>query len=552
MTACQGTPTVTAARLRAELTDGGEIAVIDIGEGDEYAGGHISVAVPVPDSELELRIGALVPRRGVRLVVTDADGGPAARSAAARLEALGYGDVRILGGGVRGYAAAGYELITGVNSLSKALGEFVERRQHTPRITVEQLRRKQTAGEDLIVLDTRPLPEYRHIAIPGGRPAPGAELLYRVFDQIPSPTTQIVVNCAGRTRAIIGAQALINAGVPNPVVSLENGTSAWMFAGFEPVRGAANLIAEPSPPALERATRAAAGIRRRFEIGVLDRPQLERLVERSAERTVYLLDVRTPDEFTAAHLPGARSAPGGQLVQATDHYLGTRNARVVLADSPDLVRSSVTASWLRQLGLDEVTVLPVTAAELTESGPGPLADPAAGRAVVTITAAALAGRRAAGEPITVIDLRPAAASFETRPHLVGSLVARRSTLLRDPSPLRSALTRGPVVLVDDDGRLARLTAAELAAAGFGPVLALDGGVRAWVEAGHETTTGTDQVPLTTADALAPKPGLEALKTAFADYVAWGDTITAQLERDGLVQFREFPVVEPAAAPAAAG
>jgi hypothetical protein len=31
------------------------------------------------------------------------------------------------------------------------------------------------------------------------------------------------VNCAGRTRSIIGTQSLINAGVPNPVTALRNG-----------------------------------------------------------------------------------------------------------------------------------------------------------------------------------------------------------------------------------------------------------------------------------------------------------------------------------------
>ena len=115
---------------------------------------------------------------------------------------------------------------------------MVERRDHTPRITASQLRDRFAAGEDLVVLDTRPLEEFNHIALPEGIAAPGAELLFRVFDAAPDPATPIVVNCAGRTRAIIGAQALINAGVPNPVVSLENGTAAWLLAELTPARGA--------------------------------------------------------------------------------------------------------------------------------------------------------------------------------------------------------------------------------------------------------------------------------------------------------------------------
>ncbi|WP_261554669.1 rhodanese-like domain-containing protein [Frankia tisae] len=538
MTITETTQLISVAELRAALLDGGEIAVADIREGDDYAAGHISVAVPIPDSELELAITTRVPRRGVRLVVADQDGGATAESAATRLASLGYNDVRILQGGVPAWAAAGNELITGLNSLSKALGEFVERGQHTPRITVEQLKAKLDNGEDVVVLDTRPLPEYRHIAIPSGHPAPGAELLYRVFDHIQSPTTQVVVNCAGRTRAIIGAQALINAGVTNPVVSLENGTSAWLFAGYEPVRGAEDLIDAPSPEGLSRATDAAVRIRTRFGVGHLDGAALDRF-HADDERTTYVLDVRTPEEFVAGHLPGAVSAPGGQLVQATDLYVGTRNARIVLADSPDLVRSSITASWLRQLGLDEVSVYAGAPDELTETGTGPVADPVAGLAAATISVDDLAADLATGKEVTVIDLQPAPAYFETPHYLPGSVAARRSTLLRDPTLLANAQRRGAVVLTSSDGRLARLAAAELTDVTGSPVLALAGGIDAWVAAGHPTATGTEVTPLTLADALPPVPDLEARRQAFSQYVSWGDRITDQLERDGLVQFREF-------------
>jgi rhodanese-related sulfurtransferase len=108
------------------------------------------------------------------------------------------------------------------------------------------------SGADVVVLDTRPLEEFNHISIPGGIAAPGAELLYRVFDAVPSPITRVVVNCAGRTRAIIGAQAMLNAGVPNPVVSLENGTAAWLLTGLEPTRGAKTQATHPPPRAWPR------------------------------------------------------------------------------------------------------------------------------------------------------------------------------------------------------------------------------------------------------------------------------------------------------------
>ena len=53
-------------------------------------------------------------------------------------------------------------------------------------------------------------------------------------------------------------------------------------------------------------------------------------------------------------LLGALSAPGGQLVQATDQYVGTLGARVVLVDDAE-VRAVMTASWLRQMGWKDVS-----------------------------------------------------------------------------------------------------------------------------------------------------------------------------------------------------
>src|SRR5207245_8921614 len=59
---------------------------------------------------------------------------------------------------------------------------------------------------------------------------PGAELVLRAREAAPDPATTIIVNCAGRTRSIIGTQSLINAGVANKVVALRNGTIGWTLA----------------------------------------------------------------------------------------------------------------------------------------------------------------------------------------------------------------------------------------------------------------------------------------------------------------------------------
>src|SRR5204863_7041947 len=87
-----------------------------------------------------------------------------------------------------------------------------------------------------------------------------------------------------------------------------------------------------------------------------DDTMLARFLDQADERTLYVFDVRSPEEYAAGHLAAARSAPGGQLVQATDVYMATRNARIVLVDD-DGVRAVMTGSRLAQMGWHEVYVL---------------------------------------------------------------------------------------------------------------------------------------------------------------------------------------------------
>ena len=212
------------------------------------------------------------------------------------------------------------------------------------------------SGTDMVVVDSRPFDEFQRVSIPTATNVPGAELVLRIHDIAPSPDTLVVVNCAGRTRSIIGAQSLINAGVPNKVVALRNGTMGWSLAGFTP--------RQRQDQALRRR------LRRRPRLGqVRGRARgeaLRRHAHRRATalesfradvtRTLYLFDVRDPTEYAAGHVAGAISAPGGQLVQATDQYVGTLGARIVLVDDQE-VRAVMTASWLRQMGWRDVFVL---------------------------------------------------------------------------------------------------------------------------------------------------------------------------------------------------
>lgn len=524
---------ITPQELRTEALDGGEIAVVDARTGDRYIQGHISVSVELPYGEIETQADSLLPRRSARVVVTDDDGGNLAFAAARRLLSLGYTDVRVLEGGLEGWQRAGNVLITGQYALSKALGEFIERRYHTPRISAQDLHARIEAGEELVILDTRPLDEFHHISIPGGIAAPGAELLYRIFDKVPSPDTPVVINCAGRTRAIIGAQALRNAGFPNPVVSLENGTSAWLLEGFEPARGASTEAARPTPEGVARASEAASTLVDRFGIRTLTQAELDTFRAAQNEQTLYLFDVRTADEYAQGHLPGARSAPGGQLVQTTDRFVGVRQGRIVLIDDPDLVRSRITASWLIQLGHEHVYVYPATREELTETGQGDIRVLGDADAAKTIEPSELDALLTADEAV-VIDLDPPPPYFRERHFIPGSHVARRATLARNLSRIPG---NGHIVLTSGDGAIARLAAAELVD-NERPVVALAGGTQAWIAAGLPVKTGLDQPAIDPAEALPPLPTLEERRVSLAAYVSWGDHITDELQKDGLVNFKE--------------
>src|SRR5207244_10092114 len=133
-----------------------------------------------------------------------------------------------------------------------------------------ELKRRLDAGEEVLIVDSRPIGEFRNMSIPSAFDCPGAELVYRVPDRLRSPESLVVVNCAGRTRSIIGAQSLRNAGLANPVMALENGTMGWELAGLPLARGRDDALPQPSPAGLAKARALADGVAARFAIARID------------------------------------------------------------------------------------------------------------------------------------------------------------------------------------------------------------------------------------------------------------------------------------------
>jgi cystathionine beta-lyase len=473
------TQNIDAGTLRRWLMDGAEIALFDVREHGQFGEGHIFHAVSLPYSRLELDVVRLAPRRSVRTVLVDDDGCVAAR-AAARLRDCGYGDVHVLAGGNAAWEAAGNALFAGLNVVSKAFGELVEHGYGTPNISALELAEMMEQGRDVVVLDGRPFAEYQKMTIPRAICCPNGELGLRVRDLVRDEKTPIVVNCAGRTRSIIGAQTLINLGLKNPVYALRNGTMGWTLDRMQLENGSgrrhslttdALRVAE----ARERAQALAA----RTGVGRVDAGMLQRWLG-EAERTTFVCDVRTAEEFELGSVEGAQHAPGGQLVQATDQYVGVRNARIVLVDS-DGVRAPIIGSWLRQMGQDAVILDGADLSHPTACTPAALTD-----ALPGITAAELAAELQQGG-VAVIDIGH---SMRFRAaHVPGSTWSIRPRLTED------AVDEGRrIVLIGEDEPAAHLAGRELTDAQRSRARVLAGGFAAWRAAELPVAASPDEPP----------------------------------------------------------
>ena len=365
-------PAVTPSQVRQALLSREEIALLDIRHEAAFATGHPLFAANMAADRIALEAEMRLPRKDVPIVVYDAGEGLVSQ-AANRFEALGYTDVRQLDGGLRGWRDAGYELFQDVNSYAKAFGELVESRRHTPSLPAEEVAALIASKADVAILDVRRFDEYSTMNIPGSVSVPGAELVLRAGRAAPDPATTIIVNCAGRTRSIIGAQSLINAGVANKVVALRNGTIGWTLAqqnlehGADR-RGEVGLFEGAKANARDVAYRA--GVR---HVG----PDDVMALAAQKNRTLYRFDVRDTGEYAAGHLKGFRHYPGGQLVQEIDMAAPVRGARILLTDNMN-VRADMTASWLAQMAW-EVYVLEGGYDGALEAGPPkilPKPDPA--------------------------------------------------------------------------------------------------------------------------------------------------------------------------------
>lgn len=526
---------INATTLKEWLHDGKEIALLDVREHGQYGEEHLFYVVNVPYSKLEVEASRLVPRKNVRMVLIGDATGDLSQKAFLRLNALGYEQIHTLEGGMPAWRQAGYEVFAGVNLPSKAFGELAEHAFNTPRITAAELNQKIINKENIIVLDGRPYPEYKKMSIPTAVCCPNGELPLRIDELAPNPDTTIVINCAGRTRSIIGAQTLINLGIPNKVLALENGTQGWYLADFKLNHGETKKYPEQIDQTNLHARKERANkLAKEHHVNFVNAQTVDNWL-RDSNRTTFLCDVRTPEEYASGTVTGAQHTPGGQLVQATDQYVGIRGARLVLIDNEG-VRAPAMASWLAMLGwevavwenaLGEHAKTRPATAQAQQSAPTEISSKQSGLRMVQANQIA----ELINNGVKLIDLRPSMKYRES--HIKSSIWSIRPLLEK----LNAQINGKPVLILAEDPETAKLAAKDLEEMNIKEIyLNLDTPTE-WAQA---------KLPLeTTQDVPANSECIDYLffvhdrhdgnKAAARQYLAWEMNLLAQIdeqERNG--------------------
>ena len=549
------TTTISPQTLDGLLKGGSPFALIDVRETGEYNNAHIPGASLIPRRDLESQMADAVSHTATPVVLCD-DDARRATLAAATLEGLGYTDVSVLDGGINQWVTQEYPTEWGVNVPSKDFGEKVEVVHHVPEIDAVELNERIESGEEIVILDTRTPEEYQRLCIPGGRSVPGAELALRITDITKdlSDDATVVINCAGRTRSIIGTRVLQRMGMPN-VVGLKNGTAGWSLAGYSLEAGADRLeLPDLSEEGISAAEAYADRLAEEDGVQYLDADGLQALMARRSEETVYLVDVRTAQEYAAGHIPGFRWFPGGQAVQRSDEVAVVKNCPIVFC-CDGRARAAITASWYRQMGHEHVYAVHGGTGEWERAGNSleeghslthplgmdearskvrmlaPSDVPAASDASITLVgtsggpAAYVRGADESPATDAVIIFVGTSQQF-AEAHVPGARWVPRGWLeaqIGDVAPDKAA----PVVVTCVDGVTSTFAGATLADEGYADVAVLEGGMQAWQSDGREIEKGLSGVMSTPADVVPA--GTDRGFADMMNYLRWEEELGRKYE-----------------------
>jgi rhodanese-related sulfurtransferase len=504
----------------AELTaSNGLFALFDVRERGEFNQCQIAGATSLARSQIEFRIAQLAANRNVPIILYD-DGDARAPLAAATLLRLGYEQVAVLAGGLRAWQAEGRPTVSGVNVPSKAFGEKVHHDRSIPDLTPEELKALQDRAAKVVILDVRTPEEYGRFCIPGGINVPGGDLIHWVAELQQNTDASVIINCAGRTRSIIGTASLRRLGLTK-VRALKNGTMGWVLAGMDLEKQPFRTEASAPEASRAHALALARQIALDEKIPAISAQDLSSA--NLIDDLTYFIDVRSEDEYVSGHIPGSINVPGGQAVQRADDFVAVRNARVVFI-SGQSARAVMAAYWYRQMGFPNVFVLRDGLRGWTASGRmietgilpiEPLGVESAKRTARWVDAKQLDQKIRAASTL-VLDVGTSL-DFEAD-HVLGAQWISRGWLDLELPELFPDRTQS-IVLTCPDGQHSLLAAQTLGDLGYIDVSVLSGGVRAWEAAGLPTKKGIDACLMAPNDVVL-SPSIRGTREDMQRYLDW--------------------------------
>ena len=500
-------------------------AVFDVRERGEYNECQIPGTTSLPRSQIEFRLGQLVPNFAVPIVLYD-NAGERASLAAETLAELGYRNISILRGGLAAWRGEGRPTASGVNVPSKAFGEKVHHDRNVPEISADELLRMQKEQKELRILDVRTPEEYGRFCIPGGINIPGGDLILWA-DELKQSSAPVIVNCAGRTRSIVGTATLRRLGLTN-VRALKNGTMGWVLSGFELEKNPARPTPQAPEQSRVRALSRAVAIAAEEGITWMSPKEVAAAVANTNDGVTYVIDVRSEAEYGSGHIAGSINVPGGQAVQRADDFIAARNAQVIFI-SNDSARAVMAAYWYRQMGFPHVFVLQGGLRAWSESGAKlttgaeqdePLGFEAAKRDATLLQPEQLA--RKLQESSTLILDVGSSLDFEAA-HIPGAKWISRGWLeieIPELFPDRHQT----IVVTCTDGVQSIFAARALQRIGYADVRALSGGIRAWSAAGFSNEAGLGARLVEPKDVVL-SPSIRGSREDMQRYLDWEVTLS---------------------------
>jgi len=350
------TEQISAQELQNLIGDKQEFALLDIRKHEDFIEGHLWLAINIPHDSIENRISRYVPRLDSKIILIDEDN-DLANEVAKSLGAIGYSNLCILRGGIEHWQQSGMPTITGDYVLAHSLGLYVNQILQTPSISAQSLMQKLEAGEDVLIIDSRDPRDYQDSTLPDAVNVPIADIICSIPDLIDDDSTQIVVHCGGVTRAVLGAQTLIDAQLANPVMWLSEGTTGWCLSGGELCHGEIKPGKPVSKSAITYAAKTARDLVEQWDLVYLEPAEIEDWIGENPQRTCYLIDVRSSEEFSGGHYANAINIPGGELVGMTQDHIATYHARLCLIGDVDTARAEITAAWMLKNGWTDIVLL---------------------------------------------------------------------------------------------------------------------------------------------------------------------------------------------------